>query len=395
MRSLLTTVLVLSTAASGMASGSRANREDPPAPAHVTLKAPDGIALKATYYPAAKPGPGIVLLHACNRDRTSWTELARAAASRGFHLIALDYRGFGESGGENPESLADQRAVVAEKWPGDVDAALAHLKAQPGVDGSRIAAAGASCGVNQSVALARRHREVKTVVMLSGGVNQQGREFLRTTDWMPILAAASHDDGDAVGTMRWVLGWSRNRGNKSFEYQAAGHGTDMFAVEKALVPAIVDWFDANLKNAPLEPAATSERPAPTRVEEFWTALSEPGGVPRARQMYDDSRGKTPKVVLFPQGEMNLFGYQLLQEGRVSDAIAVFTMNAEEYPASANVYDSLSDGHLAAGNKAEALRLAEKTLQVLETDTSAPDQFKTAIRESAEKKLRELRSGKLE
>jgi len=36
----------------------------------VDLTAPDGTKLKATYFGAAKPGPGVLLLHQCNRRLT-------------------------------------------------------------------------------------------------------------------------------------------------------------------------------------------------------------------------------------------------------------------------------------------------------------------------------------
>ena len=39
-----------------------------PAPTPLSLKAPDGITLKATYYSSGKPGPGLVLLHRLSYD---------------------------------------------------------------------------------------------------------------------------------------------------------------------------------------------------------------------------------------------------------------------------------------------------------------------------------------
>jgi hypothetical protein len=66
------------------------------------------------------------------------------------------------------------------------------------------------------------------------------------------------------------------------------------------------------------------------------------------------------------------------------------MNVDAYPQSANVYDSLSDAFLADGNTTEALKYAEKCLQVLATDTRIPSEFKQAIKESAEKKVRDLK-----
>jgi dienelactone hydrolase len=356
----------------------------------VTLKAADGTTLKASYYSPGKPGPGLVLLHQCNRDRSAWAAFAKNAAARGYHVMAFDYRGFGESEGQRFDNFQEQQPVIAEKWPGDVDAAFAYLVAQTGVDRNRIGASGASCGVNQAVLLASRHPEVKSVILLSGGLTPAARQYLQKSDWLPVLASGSDDDGDAVNQMRWILGWSRNPKNKFVQFKAAGHGTDMFAVEKTLEPQMLDWFDTTLKTAPATPTATNGDSKPSAVAEFWAALEQPGGIAKAEAIYQAAKKAGGREVLFPEGELNQFGYQLLQGGRGKDAIAVFKMNVDTYPQSANVYDSLSDAYLADGNTVEALKYAEKTLQVLATDTRANADFKQLIRESAEKKIRELK-----
>jgi hypothetical protein len=71
-------------------------------------------------------------------------------------------------------------------------------------------------------------------------------------------------------------------------------------------------------------------------------------------------------------------------------VVIFQMNADEYPASANVYDSLSDAYLADGNQEKALAMAEKALAALDKDTQAPEAFKQQIRESAEGKIKQLK-----
>ena len=119
-------------------------------------------------------------------------------------------------------------------------------------------------------------------------------------------------------------------------------------------------------------------------------MTSPGGVAKARQMYDEAKLAKKGQTLFPETETNLFGYELLQSGNAKDAVEVFKMNVEAFPASANTYDSLSDGYLALGNREEALRYAEKTLEVLPKDTQASEQLKALVRESAEKKIKELR-----
>jgi tetratricopeptide (TPR) repeat protein len=104
---------------------------------------------------------------------------------------------------------------------------------------------------------------------------------------------------------------------------------------------------------------------------------------------DDELRLTVDLLLFPENETNLLGYQLLQAGNVKDAIAVFQLNADGYPLSANVYDSLSDAYLEAGRKEEALKFARKALDALDKDPNATPQFKQQVRESAEGKIRQL------
>ncbi|MGH9816612.1 MAG: alpha/beta fold hydrolase, partial [Candidatus Acidiferrales bacterium] len=194
-------------------------RPDASGPRDIDLTAQDGTKLKATYYAAAKPGPGIMLLHQCNREgRGTWTNLAAQLAARGFHVMTLDYRGYGESGGERAPNITPQerRRWVNETWPADIDIAFDALLKQPGVNREFIAAAGASCGAGQSIQFARRHSNVKTIALLSGGTgaSNQDRDYLEYAGWMPLLMAASRDDGGIVASMRWLMGFSGNPQNK-------------------------------------------------------------------------------------------------------------------------------------------------------------------------------------
>src|SRR5579863_9406398 len=119
----------------------------------VDLTASDGTKLKASYF-AAKPGPGILLLHQCNRQRKVWDDLAEQLAASGLNVLTVDLPGFGESGGKRPDQASspqEANQIVDEQWPVDVDIAFRYLQSQPGVDRGVIGTGGASCGVNQAV----------------------------------------------------------------------------------------------------------------------------------------------------------------------------------------------------------------------------------------------------
>jgi dienelactone hydrolase len=351
------------------------------APRPVDLKAPDGVLLKASYFPAAAPGPGVLLLHMCNSRRQAWDELAGMLAARGMHVLTLDYRGYGESGGLpfRDQDDATRRAERA-KWAADFDVALAHLLAQPGVDRTRIAAGGGSCGVDNSVQLASRHPQVGALVLLAGGTNATGQAFLAANPGLPIFASAAHDDGNAVGVLRWLVGFSSHPATKLVEYERGGHGTDMFPVHADLEPAIADWLAQRLLK---EPAADRAAGAPGPSAGLRAGLAEPGGGPRLLARWRADRS-TP---LAPEAAINAAGYEHLAAGRHAEAIALFTLNVEAHPLSLNALDSLSEAHAAAGDHDAAQEWARRTLDAIARDTTTDAAFKQQLRQLAEDRLR--------
>ena len=94
----------------------------PPLPRVVNLKASDGTPLKDTYFAAAKPGPGVLLLHQSNRDRKSWDGVAAQLASAGINTLTLDMRGLGESGGTRADF---------KRMPEDVQTIHGHRALSP------------------------------------------------------------------------------------------------------------------------------------------------------------------------------------------------------------------------------------------------------------------------
>ena len=380
----------------GLAAASPALTQTSRPARDVTLTAADGTPLKATDDEAAQPGPAVLLLHMCNTTRQSWEPLGPQLAAAGIHALSVDYRGFGESGGDRADTLAPQDAqrVITEKWPGDIDKAYEFLLAQPGVDKSRVGAAGGSCGVNQAVRFARRHPEVRSLALLAGGLDQEGIIYLTETPWLPIFAAAAADDqydGNAPESMRWLLTLSGNPRNRFSGFKDGKHGTEIFGPHPELPKQIVAWYVDTLVTRPADPKAAVEV-KDTPVRRFWRKAVNPATVGEAVQMFYDVAQRGDRVVLFGEGELNQLGYFHLQAGRPNDAIRLFRLNTIAYSTSANTYDSLGDAYLANGQNELALRMAERALELLPKDRSS-EAAKKAIRDSAEQKIAKLKEKK--
>lgn len=74
---------------------------------------------------------------------------------------------------------------------------------------------------------------------------------------------------------------------------------------------------------------------------------------RARDHFQKVSARVGFTVQVPEPTTNFIGYRLLQDGHVSEAIDVFRKNAQSYPQSANVYDSLAEALERSGELAEA------------------------------------------
>ena len=372
--------------------GMTAMAQQQPAPRVVDITASDGTNLKATYFSAGKPGPGVLLLHQCNRQRKVWDNLAQRLAASGLNVLTFDFRGFGESAGTPFDKLSPQEIneVFEQKFPGDVDAAFQYLVSQSGVTHGTIGAGGASCGVNQSVQLARRHAEVKALVLLSEGTDTPGRQFLRESPRMPLFMAVAEDDPDpgVVEIMQWLISLSPNPSNRFERYATGGHGVEMFDAHKELPGEIVDWFAATLASPPRSPRGKLSSQSSARTE-FLELIDHPGGIAKASQKYSDARKRAPKAVLFSEEVINRVGYEHLQAGDTKGAVEIMKLNVLAYGDSPNVYDSLSDAYLANGQKDLARQNAKKALELLSSDTADPADRRKAIQESAEQKLKQL------
>jgi dienelactone hydrolase len=358
----------------------------------VDLTATDGTKLKGTYFSAGKPGPGVLLLHQCNRQRKVWDSLSQQLAARGINVFTFDYRGFGESGGV-PEAKLTGAEIGAQraKWTGDIDVAYQYLVSQNGVNKEMIGVGGASCGVDNSVQTAIRHPEVKSLVLLSGPTDRKGREFLRNSTVAPEFFAAADDDEfpGTVVTMEWYYNITGNSGKTWVHETTGGHGADMFKAHPELMKQITDWYVTTLLKTPGHAPASKVAFTPSPEVIALSLMDQPGGPAKVSAMVDEARQKDPKANLFDEATVNLIGYELIQSGDNQGALEIMKLNEKAYPNSPNVYDSLADAYVALGQKEQARQASQKALELLASDTAETQQRRDAIKASAEARLKQL------
>ena len=375
------------------------------APRIVDLKAPDGTILKGTYFAAAKPGPGVLLLHQSNRDRKSWDDVASQLANAGINTLTLDMRGSGESGGTRSES---------KRLPEDVDTALEFLMSQPGVESQIIGLGGAGWfGVLHSVEAARRHpKEIKSLALMSGETLRDGLQFLHQASQLPELFVFSDADEypPTQDAMKLLYVTASSPSKKLVHYSATedapwlwyetsdpkkvpahgGHGTDMFQVHSELPGIIVHWFVTTLIKTPGH-APTDTLAAASLLNQLQT----PGGAVQVKQQLIEARKRDPQAQLWPEAAADIIGEDYQRTGDIKNAIEIFQLNLLAYPNSADAHFNVADAYFTDGQKELARQYAEKALAMLDSHAaplsswSDTEQRRAEIRRDAEKILKQL------
>ncbi len=213
----------------------------------VDLKAADGTQLKATYMSPGQPGPAMLLVHQCNMDRSSWSSIAPQLVEAGVHVLTLDLRGFGDSGGEGMGGAGGFQGFFQQSI-GDVDLAYDYLVSQPGVDASRVAAGGASCGAMLSAELASR-KPVEAIMLLSGPPSDSAIDYMAATSELAVFAAATRGDTitpDVADRLEDAVAGSQHPHSVATIYDGTEHGLPMFDTNAELEALLLVWLETEL-----------------------------------------------------------------------------------------------------------------------------------------------------
>lgn len=206
----------------------------------------DGFRLSGAYYAGRKSAPAILLLHQCDREgaTTGYERLAELLADRGFHVLALDFRGYG--GSKNAEFTGQNWQQAQTFFTRDTEAAYKFLLSQPGVSKTHAGVAGASCGGRQAIHLAERHPEIKSLVFVSSAVGGAFEKAFASLLDRPILCITSENDKMAVESMKRLFEQSQHKESRLIVYKGSAHGTPLFNHDAGLEMIVVEWFRTQL-----------------------------------------------------------------------------------------------------------------------------------------------------
>lgn len=210
----------------------------------ISIIAEDGIRLSGLLWDAQSRF-SVLLLHMMPATKESWTDLANRLFHRGFNVLAIDFRGHGESDGGSYKSFT---AEQHQKYILDAKAAMGWLLEK--YPKTTIDMAGASIGANIAIRYMVDHPEVAKGVALSAGLDYHGVSAIDSVGFLSVdqavMYVASHDDMRAnnsdCAVMAEQLAQSTTARSKTIIYDTGGHGTDMWRTHPELLDEIVKFL---------------------------------------------------------------------------------------------------------------------------------------------------------
>jgi CubicO group peptidase (beta-lactamase class C family) len=95
----------------------------------------------------------------------------------------------------------------------------------------------------------------------------------------------------------------------------------------------------------------------------------------ALKEYRELHKNRPGPGTLTEDQVNTLGYWLKGKKRLKEAVEVFKMNAEDFPNSANAFDSLGEAYMDIGDKAAAIKGYQKSLELNPNNTNAVEMLK--------------------
>ena len=224
----------------------------------VTFTSNDGVSLVGSYL-TPKPGinnstPSVILLHMLGRDRSTWNEFAQDLSHRGYAVLSVDLRGHGESIKQGNATISYQSFVPDDfkNMTLDVKAAKEFLIREKNANPYKVSIIGASIGANIALNYAASDHSVKSVILLSPGLDYMGVTTLApiTQYKNPIYIAAAEGDSQSAKDSQTLCQKIMCHENIRIFEKTDSHGTNMFSNDTSglkLRNVIFSWLDSTFE----------------------------------------------------------------------------------------------------------------------------------------------------
>ena len=225
----------------------------------VIFTSDDGVSLVGSYY---KPSiginnstPSVILLHMLGSDRGTWNNFAQKLSQNGYAVLSVDLRGHGESIKQANSTISYQSFMPRnfKNMTLDVKAAKKYLIEERNANPNQISIIGASVGANLALNYAASDQSIKSVILLSPGLNYRG---ISTLDAImkyknPTYIVATEKDSESAKDSKILCEKITCAENLRIFEKTNDHGTDMLSnkmLGSKLQDIILSWLDSTFES---------------------------------------------------------------------------------------------------------------------------------------------------
>ncbi len=220
----------------------------------IKFESADKVEIVGTFYESAKANsPAVLLLHQWGSNRKSYDAFAKHLQAKGFGVLAIDGRGFGESVKTTDGKTvgADRGDETVKGMKADVDNAFQFLAKQKNVDVNKIGIVGASYGSSLAMIYSAENKNVKAVALLSPGLNYFGNlpieDAVKNYGDRSLLLVAAEDDQESAATVKKLKSANANDKYETQIYPKGGHGTALFDAKVGLEDLLETFLTETLR----------------------------------------------------------------------------------------------------------------------------------------------------
>ncbi len=203
---------------------------------HVSFSTEDGAVIYADVYGTGDRG--VVLAHGGRLTKESWSRQAQQLARAGFHVLAFDFRGFGQSHGPGDSD------VFAAPMQLDVLAAVRELRKN---GATTVAVVGGSFGGSAAAdaSIASRPGEINRLVLLAASGNGSAVKIKA-----PLLEIVARDDANDDGPrLPRIRAWFNNvpQPKKLIVLDGSAHAQFLFQTDQSerIMKAIIRFLSSD------------------------------------------------------------------------------------------------------------------------------------------------------
>lgn len=210
----------------------------------ISLKTSDGVTVIGDYYEGGGE-KAVLLLHMMPATRASWIAFANKLVAEGFSALAIDLRGHGEST-SGPDGALDYKTFTDAEHQAsihDVESGIEYLMKR-GM--KEINIAGASIGANLAFAYAAGHPDIRSVILLSSGLDYRGvnseAAAPKISEPARVYLLASNEDEYSAASVKDLFEKLQIKNKKLEVLEGAGHGTTILERKPEYLDTLTSWL---------------------------------------------------------------------------------------------------------------------------------------------------------